>query len=95
MDFYEVILNLILTLRRVYSILYIERNDVTMKFAFRTYKLGVGYTLVDAFRAYNLDVSFKDSNTIIINGKEYPYTIEYQTIWLNVIVEATYDEIYG
>ena len=66
-----------------------------MKFAFRTYTLGVGHTLVDAFRAHNLDVSFKDSNTIIINGKEYPYTIEYQTVWLNVIVEATYDEIYG
>lgn len=80
---------------RVFYTIYIERNDATMKFAFRTYTLGVGYTLVDAFRAYNLDVSFKDSNTIIINGKEYPYTIEYQTIWLNIIVEATYDEIYG
>ena len=55
-----------------------------MKFAFRTYTLGV---LVDAFRAYNLDVSFKD---IIINGKEYPYTI-----WLNVIVGGSFNEIYG
>lgn len=78
----------------MYSILYIERNGATMKFAFKTDTLGVGHTLVDAFRARNLDVSFKDSNTIIINGKEYPYTIEYQTIWLNVIVEATFDEIY-
>lgn len=68
-----------------------------MKFSFIYRLLDINNTLEDAFKThYSLDVSFADNkHTIIIGGKSYPCSMSYNTIWLNVIVEATYDEIYG
>lgn len=68
-----------------------------MRFSFIYRLLDFNHTLEDAFKThYSLDVSFADNkHTIIIGGKEYPCSMSYNTIWLNVIVGGSFNEIYG
>lgn len=67
-----------------------------MRFSFIYRLLDFNHTLEDAFKYdYFLDVSFADNkHTIIIGGKSYPCSMSYSTIWLNVDVECSFNDVY-